>query len=543
LPNFLLISILFFLSFTSVYAQSFEWAAHYGDASGESLKGLVSDESGNLYLCGNFSEKIQIGTDELTATHEEDLYLIQTDNQGQIKWGISISSPENIDIGGLVIYDNALYVAAQYWENTMFEDSLVLTPTQGSGSAFFLVKYSTGGQFLWAKSIEGSGLKKVADVHTDTEGNVYLTGYFGASLFVGTDALIAEGNTNFFILKYTSDGELVWAKQAGDSDDIRARCMATDMLGNVYIGGNFEGNLTFAGQQIIGNGLDNNIFLLKYDSIGNEIWLREARGVFEDSLNDMVVSSDGTIYLTGAFSGVLRFGERELTTIGFNDDIFVAKYTTHGHFLWAEAVEGSGFGSGESLILDDEQLYLAGEFRGESVFGSTTLTADAIQPDIFIAAMDTSGTFEWVKQGGDTNTDLLEQLTLLPDGTLVAGGSFDQFTQFDNIQLPSNGGYDAYLAALRPASVHTPSLHPNDDIEVFPIPAHEIFHVKINTHFTDNCQINLWNTAGKIIQSFSWHKSLSEQTISISTNSLPVGIYLLTFQCGDEIQSKKILVE
>lgn len=537
-----LIWTVFFLPFTTLDAQSFQWAAQYGDTSGESLKGLTSDASGNLYLCGNFSENIQIGTNQLTADYEEDMYLISTDNQGQSLWGESVSSPENIDIGGLAIHDDALYVTAQYWGTAIFEDSISLSPTQGSGSAFFLLKYSTAGQFIWTKSIDGNGLKKVEDIHTDHEGNVYLTGYFGKQLFTEMNDLIAEGNTNFFILKYTPDGELLWAKSAGDAGDIRARSVATDEQGGVYVSGNFEGDMTFAGELIEGNGLDNDIFLLKYDEAGNEIWLREIRGVFEDAANDMAVDENGNIYLTGAFSGVLRLGDVEFNTIGFNDDVFIAKYNFNGDFFWAKTFAGSGFGSGESLILDGEKIYLGGEFRGESIFGSTSLTSDEIRPDIFIMAMDTSGTFEWVKQGGSMEVDLLEQLTLLPDGRLVAGGSFNQYTHFNHIQLTAKGGYDAYLFALHPLLIHTTNTFTETDVNVFPVPARDMFFVKINNHFRGNCRGNILDNTGKIIQTFSWYKSQLEQTFFVPMKDLPIGVYIFTLECKGNFWYEKITI-
>jgi len=91
-------------------------------------------------------------------------------------------------------------------------------------------------------------------VATDSSGNVYVTG----STYGGLDGTNA-GFSDLFVVKYNSSGTKQWTKQIGTSKNDRARGVATDSSGNVYVTGDTYGGLdgnTSAGY--------NDLFVVKY---------------------------------------------------------------------------------------------------------------------------------------------------------------------------------------------------------------------------------------------------------------------------------------
>ncbi len=530
------LTIILCLLSTSLHAQTFQWANAYGGTGGESLNGLVSDTNSKLYISGTYENSINLGANTLTSIGQQDLYLAQLDDLGQAIWAVRAGSTEDDENAGLAMYNDALYIAGSYWDTADF-GNLSISRTQGSNSALYLARYDSNGNAIWAKSIDGSGIKKVEDIQVDDEGNIYLTGYFGGTLFTSTPNLSANGNTNFFLLKYNENGDLLWAKQTGDSGDIRGSSLDTDAAGNVYVGGRFQGDISFAGEFIPGNGLDNDIFLLKYDTNGNEQWIKEGGGVFEDVCNAIIADKDGNTYLTGYFSGVLRWGLVELVAQGFDDNLVLAKHDANGNLIWAKSVGGEGDAYGQSLALSGTQLFLGGHFRGENNFDNSTLTADAIRFDVFISELDTAGNFQWIRQAGNTEFDLLECLTIQPNTGLIAGGNFDNNTIFDNLSLSSSGGYDAYLVAIAdfPLSVFNTSFY--QQINIYPNPVETHFYI----HLKEAAIMEIFDLQGRLVQSL--RISDSDGKTQINIERLPTGAYFFVLNTSSEKQVGRFVKE
>ncbi len=503
----------------SLSAQNIEWAKHYGGTAGDNLNGLIADTNGNIYISGTFENTATFDTQTLTSIGEQDLYIAQIDDQQQVNWAVRAGSTEDDENAGLAIYNNTIYTAGSYWDTADF-GNITINRTQGSNSALYLAKYDANGNALWAISIDGSGIKQVDDIEIDKEGNVYLTGYFGGTLFTNSPNLIASGNTSFFVLKYDENGNLIWAKQSGDNGDVRGSSLSFDVMNNVYAGGRFQGDISFAGQFIAGNGLDNDIFLLKYDNNGNEQWIREGGGVFDDVCNEIISDENGNTYLTGYFSGVIRWEDgTELVAQGFYDNIVLVKHDSSGNLLWAKSIDGDGNGYGQSLVLNGNRLFLGGQFRGEKDFDGSVLSADDIRFDIFTAALDVNGNFEWLIQGGGSEFDLLECMTFLPEYGLILGGSFDGNTVLGNENLSAFGSFDAFIAGLTDFPLAVFNNHV-ETIRVYPNPANNYLHFDL----PDNTLVRIFNHRGQLIQSSFIQNSI------IDTSRLLSGVYFVQIE-------------
>ena len=84
------------------------------------------------------------------------------------------------------------------------------------------------------------------DVSSDQSGNVYVVGITTGTLPDQT----SEGGQDAFIRKYDSDGDEIWTRQFGTSENDSARGVFADSSGGVYVVGDTEG--TFPGQTQVG---------------------------------------------------------------------------------------------------------------------------------------------------------------------------------------------------------------------------------------------------------------------------------------------------
>lgn len=210
----------------------------------------------------------------------------------------------------------------------------------------------------------------------------------------------------------------VSALHLGSGTTVQVRCMAKDAAGNLYIAGGFQGtvdfdpsdnvaNLTFAGPNLYGD-----VFLAKYNSKGEYQWAMNA-GAVSNTESAMAIALDASsnVYITGNFSGTnIDFNPsptvaNTLTTNGGND-MFLAKYSTDGAYLWAFNMGGSVIGGTESglgLAVDaGNNVYVTGNIvstAGAIINFNPLGTANSLSAkgsnDIFLAKYNSAGQNQW----------------------------------------------------------------------------------------------------------------------------------------------------
>ena len=76
------------------------------------------------------------------------------------------------------------------------------------------------------------------------------------------------------------------------------------------------------------------------DTSGNWIWVRQAGGSDNDLGYGIAIDNNGNSYVTGYFEDTAAFGSNFITSSG-SSDIFVAKMDTNGTWIWAHNAGGS----------------------------------------------------------------------------------------------------------------------------------------------------------------------------------------------------------
>ena len=250
--------------------------------------------------------------------------------------------------------------------------------------------------------------------------------------------------------------EFNWAKRAGGNDSDDAYGIAVDEVGNNYITGYFKNTAHFgegASQVSLTSVGGADIYIAKYNTYGELIWINQAGGADGfDWSTDITIDNDNNLIITGFFDTQVTFGEGSsavtLTASGDNRDIYIAKYSNSGDFLWAYGAGGDENDTGSELTVDDENnFYLVGNFKGSATFGEegnfTTIVAQggSEDQDGFLAKYTTNGSLVWVHDYGMESQDGLSDVQLdLFDNIHVTGyrltGSVSYFdphiAKFDN---------------------------------------------------------------------------------------------------------------
>ena len=273
-----------------------------------------------------------------------------------------------IDGGGNV------YVTGGFTSSTITFGTTTLTNAASGYYDIFIVKYDASGTVLWAKSAGGSLNDDVSSVATDGSGNVYVTGGF-LSPTINFGGIILtnskSGTSDMFIVKYDANGNVLWAKSAGGSNNDAGFSIATDGGEYVYVMGIFRSpSITFGTITLNNiNLVSDNMFMVKYDVNGNVIGATSTGGSGSYSIAGIAKDESGNVYMTGNFIGLsITFGTTTLYSMG-SDNIFIVKYDTSGNVLWARSAGGNGseFLSNRFAIDGIGDVYVTGGFFSSSI--------------------------------------------------------------------------------------------------------------------------------------------------------------------------------
>ncbi len=312
-----------------------------------------------------------------------------------------------------------------------------------------LSSFSFGQNWAWAKSAGGPQKVESYAIAIDSAGNSYITGWFEDSLKFGSFSLKASvaGNSfasDIFIAKYDVNGNFVWAKKAGGTNYDYGNGIATDPAGNVYVTGLFIGTATFGTLSITSTTVDYDVFIAKYDTNGNCLWVKRGGGSGWDVANGITIDKSGNCFVTGAFRNTADFGTASLTSFG-NYDAFVAKYDSNGAFQWAKSAGGTLDDRAQSISTDaGGNCFVTGFFSGTFNIGTTTLTSNG-GSDMWIAKFDPVGNAVWAKKAGGPTDDQGNSIMLDKEGSIHVTGFFEGTASFGTASLTSFGNKDIFV--------------------------------------------------------------------------------------------------
>ncbi len=472
------ISLLFLIASQSLFGQTLNWIKQAG-ATGRSTysSNLVVDGLGNTYTVGTFSGITNFGGTTLTPIGMQDFYLIKYDNLGNLAWVKQLGSANQYQNGIKITFDGTGVYVTGAFVGVMNFGGTILTPL--SLQAIFIAKYDFSGNLIWvnkADSVTSSyyfGLG--TGISADGFGNVYISGVINGTINFGGTAtgttITANGYTDFFLAKFSNQGNFNWVINRGSPSIMSANYntysfgVTTDILGNVYVIGNFQGTTNFGGTTLVPIG-KTDIFIAKYTNIGDLVWIKQAGGTFaggstlDNYVNGISVDASQNVYVTGSFNGPIIFSGIALTAPPGNYNLFFAKFNNAGTLTFVKQayVGASAEAKSVAITIDaSNNVFLTGSFRGYIDFGGTTLTTSGNIQNIFIAKYNNLGILTWVKQGVGGTYDIFDKhggngLYLDNNNKIYVSGSFGGITNLIGTTITSVGSTDAFILSLSQTS-------------------------------------------------------------------------------------------
>lgn len=245
-----------------------------------------------------------------------------------------------------------------------------------------------------------------------------------------------------------------WVKDIDSLSYSEGYDVAVDTKGNIYVTGYFDrhaifGNTTLTAQNKTQLHGYYDIYVAKLSPNGKWLWAKRAGGYGNDDRGrSIAVDNKGDILITGQFEQRANFGPFSLVAPKYKQ-AFVAKLNTSGKWLWAKRIESTELSVGYALTVDTHNnILITGHFYKTANFGKTTLTA-RVRWEIFVAKMDPNGQWLWAKRaGGPKSVNKVYKVTTDTKGNVILTGQFNKTVQFGTIQIHPKAPWELFVAKL-----------------------------------------------------------------------------------------------
>ena len=251
--------------------------------------------------------------------------------------------------------------------------------------------------WLWGTSISGNDLLETEGLGIDSSNNVYLLNELNGISTVQGNVVTSVGNKDIQLSKFDINGAIQWTRGFGGTGIDDPKCLFTDQNGNSYISGSFEGTAVFSSQFITAQN-NKDIFLAKYDAVGNLIWVKDiAWGENVQKGTSVNVSNSGYITLGGFFKDTIIFGDTvgavncdTLVAKKSAKNYFLAKFDNSGNYIFSKQIFSNSTALAFSTVAlyNGESCYVGGHFTDSLFIENDTLIANNHSKDIAIINFD-----------------------------------------------------------------------------------------------------------------------------------------------------------
>ncbi|NBB22545.1 hypothetical protein GVN20_24540 [Runella sp. CRIBMP] len=435
------------------------------NGTGQSIGyGIALDDSSNVYVTGFFKGNATFDTITISSGNGTDstgMFIAKYGKNSRVKWVKMAKANATISGSQLTLDKNGnIYIVGTYGGNASFGTATV---TSLGGHDIFIAKYTNNGQFQWVRSAGSNsttGYDYSRSIVADSQGNVYLTGNYYTTATFETSTITSSGQSDFFLAKYDTNGNLLWVKSGGGAGNDYGHGITLDSNENVYIVGSFDGTTNIGGNSIISSGY-RDIFFARYSPNGIMGLLQFAGGAGDDVGYNIQVDGNYIIYISGSFSGTVSFGNPVFGPISKpvsgivsksssgENDIFIAKYDMANYLLsWVQTAGGAKSEHTYRMKLDTTgNIYIAGIFMNTVKFGSISKISSGAF-DAFVAKCSSIGEFEWVQSIGGKLSDEAYGVDVSKNGNVFVTGTYSGKAAFGSTFYSTSGYNNFYVIKL-----------------------------------------------------------------------------------------------
>jgi hypothetical protein len=366
----------------------YTWTKAIKGTGTKQAQSMAVDEAGAVFVSGFFEGQATFGTKMVTSTGNRDLFVTKLSAAGDFEWTFTAGGAGSEMAGRVAVSPTgAIYVAGDY-SRTVTIGTFMLTSVAQSADVM-VIRLNADGVPTWAVSAGGDGPDEARGVAVTSGDGVAIGGVFSSTAIFGSQMLSTLGFAGSFAAKLDAQGAFLWATGCNSTSTLRTAfgwAMAMDTDQSIYVAGQVNGQVACGAQMIQSNGTTEDAFVVKFTPTGAVDWAKTAGGTGTDIAWTVAVDGNGNGLLGGEFEGTASFGTQIVTAKGVSDAL-VARFDSSGNFTQVYSAGGATAVNTTFGVawLPWGKPVVVGGFEKTTTFGSTMRASSGLT-DVFVWA-------------------------------------------------------------------------------------------------------------------------------------------------------------
>lgn len=341
------------------------WKKTLGGLKDDNARTMKSTSDGG-FIIGGETESID-GDAVGTSYGSDDYWLVKIDSSGNIEWQKRFGGFNADQLNSVAQTTDGGYIMAG---TSDYGGGMVTTYLGGSDA--WIVKVNSYGEYQWQKTLGGSQSDVATGILALSDGTYMVSGFTNSN---DGNVTGAHGYNDGWIVKLTNNGNLIWQKTYGGSDqDIVNTIKPTADGGFVFAGrtssndGDVSGNHSWDG---VSNFFAPDLWVVKIDSLGTIQWQKCFGSWGNEEAVAIEQTNDGGYIIAGNTDTPPN--QEGDVTVGSDggDDFWIVKIDAIGNLQWEQVHGGGSDDDPHEVLLAEDGGYVFVGYTGSTELGAS----------------------------------------------------------------------------------------------------------------------------------------------------------------------------
>lgn len=302
-----------------------EWQRCLGGTSDDEAYDIQQTVDGGFVVAG----RTMSSDGDVSSNHGGyDAWVVKLNTTGDIQWQKTLGGSNGDEMKSIHQTSDGGYITA----GSSISNDADVNGNHGSFDAW-VIKLNSGGDTLWTKCLGGSGSDNVFSIRQIADDGYIVSGHTSSN---DGDVSGNHGSYDAWVLKISVVGVLQWQKCIGGPQFEKVASLFKTIDDNYFVAGMTDSN----SGDINGNNGAEDAWVLRLNANGDTLWSKCFGGSNDDVAEAISPTADGACVITGNTQS--NDGDVSDNHGGLQGDAWLAKVDENGNLLWQVCLGGSG---------------------------------------------------------------------------------------------------------------------------------------------------------------------------------------------------------
>lgn len=529
---------------TKICAQTpaIEWEKSVGGSKEDDAWAVQKTNDGGFIIAG--SSKSSDG--DVTFNYgNNDFWIVKFYASGEIQWQKIFGGTQHEEAQAIQQTADNGFIVAGFSGSSDGEVGV----NYGSWD-YWILKLNSAGNIEWKKVLGGSKGERATGVQQTLDHGYVIIGYSNSN---DDDVSGNHGNTDCWIVKLDSSGNLTWETSLGGSAEDKG-CAIEQTSDGKYIA---IGYTKSKDGDVSGNHGGSDFWVMRLNSSGMLLWQKCYGGSGNDQGHRLAKSANGTFMMAGNANS----NDGDVTGNHKSDDYWVVNFDIHGNLIYEKCLGGTRDDCARGIAATSDGGFVV---TGHSFSNDGDVTVNKGSADYWVVKLNKSGNISWqVSMGGPRVIygDYAYGIFQADDGYVVVGRSDSKYGDVTG----NHGGFDCWIVKLTSESQQVFYGDSNEDcsgmnassyklikpeenqnelhLTLSPVPTKNNLTMQFELKTQEEVLLVMRNSLGEEIYSNLLQGSIGINRFTLGIGNWSRGVYILELQIKDRVVRKQFVIE